>query len=177
VSATPPVARRCAAGRGDGPTWQRACTCPRACSRPWSRPACPVSMRRPARHRPEGQGIARTCLEFTEANSRRPDLFSNVLDASLRLKIRLSLTTVVPHQVVCNAPHVSILSAHMSTISPHVAMLPPSVAMVPPHVALLSPKRAVTAEPGWQQRATRKSRMVDAGSLLHDAESYRRNIE
>jgi len=47
------------------PPRQRGCTCPRARSRLWSRPACPVSMRRRARHRPEGQGIARTCLEFT----------------------------------------------------------------------------------------------------------------
>ena len=40
------------------------CTCAHACSRPWSRPACPVSIRRRARHSPEGQGIARTCLEL-----------------------------------------------------------------------------------------------------------------
>jgi len=48
------------------PPRQRSCTCPRARTRLWSRPACPVSMRRQARHRPEGQGIARTCLEFSE---------------------------------------------------------------------------------------------------------------
>jgi len=48
------------------PPRQRGCTCPRARSRLWSRPACSVSMRRRARHRPEGQGIARTCLEILE---------------------------------------------------------------------------------------------------------------
>jgi len=92
-------------------------------------------------------------------------------------KKRLSLTTVVPHQVACNTPHMSILSAHMSMKPSHVSVLSPLVAMLPPHVAWLPPKSAVSAEPGWQQRATRKSRMVDAGSLLHDAESHRRNIE
>jgi len=35
----------------------------------WSRPAYPVSMRRRARHRPEGQGIARTCLEYDRPTS------------------------------------------------------------------------------------------------------------
>jgi len=35
--------------------WQRGCTCPRAHSWPESRPARPMSMRRRARHRPEGQ--------------------------------------------------------------------------------------------------------------------------
>jgi len=43
---------------------QRGCTCPRARSRVWSRPACPVLTRCRARHRSEGQGIARTCLEW-----------------------------------------------------------------------------------------------------------------
>jgi len=38
-----------------------------ACSRPWSQPACPVSMRRRARYRPKGQGVARRCLEFFES--------------------------------------------------------------------------------------------------------------
>jgi len=52
------------------PPRQRGCTCPRARSRLWSRPACPVSMRRRARHRLEGQGIARTCLKLPSARSR-----------------------------------------------------------------------------------------------------------
>jgi len=96
VSAAPLAVRRYAVRRSDGPSlgrratpagrrplrWrrrnpfprptlspprQRGCTCPRSRSRLWSRPACPVSMRRRARHRPEGQGIARTCLEFVFA--------------------------------------------------------------------------------------------------------------
>jgi len=36
------------------PPWQRGCTCLRASWRPWTRPACPMSMRRRARHRPKG---------------------------------------------------------------------------------------------------------------------------
>ena len=43
---------------------QRGFICPRARSRLWSRLVCSVSMRRRARRRPEGQGIARTCLEI-----------------------------------------------------------------------------------------------------------------
>jgi len=46
------------------PTRQRGCTCRRAHSRLGIRPACPASMRRAARHRPEGQGIARTSLNI-----------------------------------------------------------------------------------------------------------------
>jgi len=46
------------------PRRQRGCACPRARLRLWSRSACPVSMRRPARHRPEGRGIAHTWLEY-----------------------------------------------------------------------------------------------------------------
>ena len=51
---------RCRCGGGTAfpaprfpPPRQRGCTWPRARSRLWSRPACPVSMRRRARHRPE----------------------------------------------------------------------------------------------------------------------------
>jgi len=92
VSAAPPVVRWCAARPSDGPSGGRRATpakrrrcrggggtpffAPRAPrhgnvavrapvrARGRSGPAFPVSMRRPARHRPEGQGIARTCLEF-----------------------------------------------------------------------------------------------------------------
>jgi len=52
------------------PPRQRGCTCPGARSRLWSRPECPVSMRRRARHRLKVQGIARTCLELLSARSR-----------------------------------------------------------------------------------------------------------
>ena len=54
----------------DPPPRQRGCTCPRARSRLWSRPDCPVSTRRRARHRLEVQVSARTCLEFPSARSR-----------------------------------------------------------------------------------------------------------
>jgi len=46
------------------PPRQRGCTCPRMRSWLWSRPACPVSMRRRARHRPEGQSIARSAWNW-----------------------------------------------------------------------------------------------------------------
>jgi len=51
------------------PPRQHGCTCPRAHLRLWSRPECPVSMRRRARDRLEVQGIARTCLELPSARS------------------------------------------------------------------------------------------------------------
>jgi len=99
VSIAPSAVRRCAARRSDGPSrghratpvGHRLCgggggtrfpapcaprhgnvvsTCARARSRLWNRPACPLSMRRRARHRLEGQGIARTCLEMPSARSR-----------------------------------------------------------------------------------------------------------
>jgi len=53
------------------PLRQRSCTSPSARSRLWSWPACPVSRRRRARHRPESQGIARTCLESHESRRRQ----------------------------------------------------------------------------------------------------------
>jgi len=52
------------------PPRQRGSECPRTRSRLWSRPECPVSMRRRTRHRLEVQGIARTCLELPSARSR-----------------------------------------------------------------------------------------------------------
>ena len=55
--ATPASRRRCRAGGGTlllRPAFplprQRGCTCPCSRSRLWSRPACPMSMRRQARH-------------------------------------------------------------------------------------------------------------------------------
>ena len=64
---------------------QRGCTCPRARSRLWSQPECPVSMRRRARHRLEVQGIARACLELPSARFRP------------RITFRRRHTTSPPH--------------------------------------------------------------------------------